>query len=186
MGESLSIITNIFEANDILKVIKNPDLLCWEEGPDRLDALARWLPKKGFKILPKIFERDGYTPGTVGDEGDRLIVKVEGCTLRHEEGGEPIPVWHDQILELPEMREELRRIVEGNALDMSLEEEVVRVMEEKFGKGEAYHRADEKSLEESNFTLKKLGEILLRLMDCMDQVKRTKGISPFFDFYIHE
>lgn len=186
MGEGLVIQTTIDNASDILKVIKDPAQLSWEEGPDRLDALARWLPKKGFKILPKIFERDGYRPGTVGDEGDRLIVKVEGCTLRHEEGGEPIPVWHDQILQLPEMREELRRIVEGNVLDMSFEEEVVRVMEEKFGEGKASHKVDERSLQESNFTLKRLGEILLRLIDCMDQVKRTRGISPFFDFYIHE
>jgi hypothetical protein len=143
--------------------------------------LARWLPKRGFKILPKIFERDGYRPGTVGDEGDRLIVEVEGCTLRHEEGGEPIPVWHGQILELPEMREELRRIVEGNVLDMSFEEEVVREME--VPPGASYYKADEQSLKEDNETMVRFGKILIMLSDCRDQVRQTEG-PLFFKFYV--
>jgi len=186
MGERLSIIATIFAARDILKVIDDPDLLYWEESPSHLDVLARWLPKKGFKILPKIFERDGYRPGTIGDEADKLIIKVHGCILRSEEGGKPIPIWRQQILELPEMRGELRRVIEGNILDRSFEEEVLRDMEEKFGKGEAYYTIDEEALRSDNEGLKSLGETLMLLADCMDQVKRTKGVPPFFEFYIHE
>lgn len=40
-----------------------------------MDVLARWLPKKGFKILPKFFDT-GYRPGRIGDEGDKLITSV--------------------------------------------------------------------------------------------------------------
>jgi len=186
MGEYLVITADLLAAVDILSVLKNPGFLYWEEGPDHLDVLAKWLPKKGFKLLPKFFD-DSYKPGKVGDEGDRLITSVKGCYLGTPGGREdPKPVWRSRILGLSEMREELRSIAEGDVLDMSFEEEVVRVMEEKFGKGQSYHIADERSLEESNFTLKKLGEILLKLIDCMDQVKRNRGISPFFDFYIHE
>jgi len=34
--------------------------------------MAKWLPKKGFKILPKFLDKD-YRPGAVGDEDDGLI-----------------------------------------------------------------------------------------------------------------
>ncbi len=122
----------------------------------------------------------------MGDEGDKLIVKVQGCTIRSEDGWEPIPVWHNQILELPEMREELKRIAEGNVLDMSFEEEVVREMEKVHGKDDVYYKAEEESLDEDNDTLKIFGEILTMLADCIDQVKRTKGLPPTFDIIIHE
>jgi hypothetical protein len=188
VGVGLSIVTSIKDANEILRVVNNPDLLLnwnWEWGPHHLDVAARWLPKKGFKILPKIFDAN-YKPGTVGDEGDKLIVEVQGCTIRSEDGWEPIPVWHEQILKLPEMREELKRIVEGNVFDMSFEEEVVREMERVHGKDDVYYKADKESLDEDNYTLKMFGEILTMLADCIDQVKRTKGLPPVFEFYIHE
>jgi hypothetical protein len=183
MGEILVIRADIDSASEILKVIKDPHLLYWEESPHHLDVLAKWLPKKGFKILPKIFDED-YKPGTVGDEGDKLIVEVQGCTIRSEDGWEPIPVWHEQILKLPEMREELKRIVEGNVLDMSFEEEVVREMERVHGRGEAHYTVDEKTLRADNENLKDLVEILMKLAECMDQVKQAKGVPPFFEFYI--
>ncbi|MBO3802356.1 MAG: hypothetical protein JTT11_00535 [Candidatus Brockarchaeota archaeon] len=179
---------SIKDANEILKVVKNPNLLLnwnWEWGPYHLDVAARWLPRKGFKILPKIFDAN-YRPGTVGDEGDKLIVKVHGCTIRSEDGWEPMPVWHDQVLQIPETREELKRIVEGNVLDMGFEDEVVREMERVHGKGGVCYKADKESLDEDNYTLKMLGEILTMLADCVDQVTRNKGLPPSFEFFIHE
>jgi len=60
------------DAKDILEVIKDPDILFREECGHHLDVMAKWLPKKGFKILPK-FSDKGYRPGAVGDEADGLI-----------------------------------------------------------------------------------------------------------------
>jgi len=113
----LVIRANISDAKDILKVIKNPNQLFWDWGPHHIDVAARWLPKKGFKILPKLFDAN-YKPGKFGDKGDELITKVHGCSLRSEDEGEPIPIWHEMILQLPEMKEELRKIVKNNILDM--------------------------------------------------------------------
>jgi hypothetical protein len=184
MGEALVIETTIFNANHMLKVIKNPDELYWEWGPSQLDAVAKWLPKKGFKILPKIFD-ENYKPGTVGDEGDRLIMSVRGCRLRpYEVGEEPMPIWRESVLELTEMRAELKRIVEEDVLDISFEEEVVRVLEGWHGKGKAYYTVDEETLHDNQGTLKRFGKVLTMLADCMDKVKQTERLPPFFEFYI--
>jgi hypothetical protein len=183
MGEGLVIQMTIFNANRMLKVIKDPDKLSWEWAPHHLDVAARWLPKKGFKILPKIFDRN-YIPNAVGDEGDKLITSVRGCLLRpYEVGEEPRPIWSESVLELPEMREELKRIIEEEVLDMSFEEEVVKDMEKWHG-SEVYYKADEESLYEDRWTLKRFGEVLTLLADCMDQVKRTDRLPLFFEFYI--
>lgn len=184
MGEGLVIQATIFDANHMLKVIKDPDKLYWEWAPGQLDVAAKWLPKKGFKILPKIFD-ENYKPGTVGDEGDRLITSVKGCLLRpYEVGGEPMPIWSESILELPETREELKRIVGEEVLDMSFEEEIVRELEKRYGKGKAYYTLDEGSLHDNQQNLRKFGEVLTMLADCIDQVKQTERLPPFFEFYI--
>jgi len=183
MGERLVIMTTISDANDILKIIKDPKLLNWEWVDHHLDVAVKWLPKKGFKILPKLFDAD-YRPGTVGDEGDRLVTKVHGCVLRSLDMGEPIPIWKEQILKIPEMREELRRVIEEKVLDISFEEEVVKDIEKWSGKPEIVYKADDEGLKEDNETLQRLGKILMMLADCMDQVKRIKGVPLFFDFYI--
>ena len=183
MGEMLIIETTIFDANILFRTIKDPDQLFWDWGPEQLDVAARWLPKKGFKILPKLFDAN-YKPGNVGDEGDRLITRVRGCYLRTE-GAELISVWCEQVLELQETKDELRKFIEGNILDMSFEEEVVKDMEKWHGKGEAYYTADGENLRSDNKNLKSLGEILLKLAECMDKVKQEQdGVSPFFEFYI--
>lgn len=184
MGEALVIQTSIFNASHMLRVIKDPGKLYWEWGPSQLDAAAKWLPKKGFKILPKIFD-ENYKPGSVGDEGDRLITGVGGCLLRaYKVGDEPMPIWRESVLELPETRAELKRIAEEEVLDMSFEEEVVRVLEKWHGKGKSYYTVDEESLHDNQLTLRKFGEILMLLADCMDQVKQTEFLSLFFEFYI--
>jgi len=69
---SLVIETTIFDARILLGAIKDPNQLFWDWGPEHLDVAARWLPKKGFRILPKIFDAN-YRPGTVGDKGDRNL-----------------------------------------------------------------------------------------------------------------
>ena len=87
-------------------------------------------------------------------------------------------MWLSYVLDLPEMKEEIKRIAEGNVLDMSFEEEVVREMEVINGKGKVHYRANDATLEEENQTLKDLGKIFTMLVDCMDEVKRTKGVAP--------
>jgi len=129
-------------------------------------------------------ERSSILITTIGDEGDKLVAKVNGCTLRSEDGGNPIPIWHEQVLKLPEMREELRKIREESVLDMSFEEEVVRELEETFGKGKAYYTIDAETLRADNENLQCLGKILTMLTDCMDKVKQTKGWPLFIQFYI--
>lgn len=181
MGEFLVITIELLTAADVLKILGDPENLYWEESPHHLDVLARWLPQKGFQILPKFFDMD-YQPGTVGDEGDRLVKKVHGCVLRSQDGGKPVSIWNSQVLELPEMRVELKRIVEEDVLDMSFEEEVVRAMEAVHGK--AHYTLDAQNLRADNDNLKGLGEILLKLSDCIEQVKQAKGMPPFFEFYI--
>lgn len=168
----------------MLKVIKDPDQLYWEWGPHQLDVAARWLPKRGFKILPKIFDAD-YRPGSVGDEGDRIITKAQVCVLEEIiDKDVHILMWNEFVLKLPEMRDELRRIAEGGVLDMSFEEEVVKDIEIIRGKGKAHYEAKDEYLYQDNEALEGLGKILTILADCMDQVKRTKGFSPGFQFYI--
>lgn len=179
MGEMLVIETTIFDASVILRIIKDPNQLFWDWGPEHLDVAARWLPNKGFRILPKLFDAN-YKPGSVGDEGDKLIMGVRGCYLRTE-GEEPRPIWCEQILEIPETKDELSKFIEGNVLDMSFEEEVAREME--VPPGASYYKADEQSLKEDNETLRRFGKILTMLWDCRDQVRQTEG-PLFFKFYI--
>ena len=171
---------SIRSAKEILEVIKDPDLLFWENGGHHLDVMAKWLPKKGFKILPKFFDKD-YKPGDVGDETDEIITKVGGCSLRTE-GAETTPIWHEYALRIPEMREELNRIIEGNVLDMNYEDEVARVVLE--AHGEALYKADEEILEGDNENLKRLANILNMLAECVDEAKQDNGIPVFFEFYI--
>ena len=180
MGEGLVIKVTIASAKEILKVIKDPELLYWEERGHHLDVLAKWLPEKGFKILPKFFEKD-YRPGTVGDEADKLITKVGACALRTE-GEESNLIWREQALKLTEMREELKRILEGNVLDMNFEDDVARDVVG--AHGEALYKADEKVLEEDNENLKRLANILNILAECVDDAKRVNGGPLFFEFYI--
>ena len=186
MGEYLVIRADLLAAADMLEVLGDPKLLCWEEDSHCLDVLARWLPKKGFKILPKLFDAS-YRPGTVKDDGDRLITNVGGCHLRSEDGEEPMPIWNSSVLVLPQVREELRRIIEENVLDMSFEEEIVKELKRIFGK--AYYEVDEKKLEEDNKSLRNFAKILMRLVECVDQIriKREKEGWPStvdFEFYI--
>jgi len=184
MGEMLVIQTSISNASHMLRVIKDSDQLYWEWGPSQLDAAVKWLPKKGFKILPKIFD-ENYKPGTVGDEGDKLITNVGGCLLRaYKVGDEPMPIWRESVLELPETRAELKRITEEEVLDMSFEEEVVRQLEKWHGKGKSYYTVDEGGLHDNQLTLRKFGGILMMLADCIDQVRQTERLSLFFEFYI--
>jgi len=70
--------------------LKDPDQLYWEWGPHQLNAVARWLPKKGFKILPKVFDVD-YRPGSIGDEGDSIIMKTQVCVLEEPTNEYPNP-----------------------------------------------------------------------------------------------
>jgi hypothetical protein len=182
MGERLVIQSGIEDASRILKVIKDPKKLYWEWGPSQLDAAAKWLPEKGFKILPKIFD-ENYKPGTIGDEGDRLITSVKGCRLRaYEVGEEPMPIWSESVLELPEMRAELKRIVEEEVLDMSFEEVVSELV--KGDEDEVYYTVDEQGLHDSQWSMRKFGEVLTMLADCMDQVQRAEHLILFFEFFI--
>jgi len=186
MGEPLVIIASLRSAARILKIIKDPELLEWEESIEHLDVLAKWLPKKGFKILPKFFDKS-YRPGTLGDEADKLIIKIRGCYLGSPGGLEStIPVWDSVILEQPQLREELNRILKEEVLDISFEEELTKEFEEIFG--EALHKADERNLKDDNENLKELARILMRLAECIDQIKKEKeeGHIPFihFEFYI--
>jgi len=119
VGEYLVIRADLLAAADMLEVLGNPRLLSWEGGSHHLDVLARWLPKKGFKILPKFFDMS-YRPGKVGDEGDKLITSVGGCS---EDEEEPMPIWNSSVLVLPQIRDELKRVIEGTILDMSFEED---------------------------------------------------------------
>jgi len=180
MGEGLIIRASIRSAKEILEVIKDPDLLFWENGGHHLDVMAKWLPGKGFKILPKFFDKD-YKPGAVGDEADALITKVGGCSLR-KEWDETIPIWHEYALRIPEMREGLNRIIEGNVLDMNFEDDVARAVLE--AHGEALYKADKETLEGDNENLKRFAKILYVLAECVDKAKRDNGIPVFFEFFI--
>ena len=120
----------------------------------------------------------------MGDEGDKLIMSVRGCLLRpFEVGGEIITIWNETVLELPETRAELKRLVEEEVLDMSFEEEVVSVLKEWHG-SDVYYTIDEASLHDNRWTLRRFGEVLTLLADCMDQVKQTEHLLLFFEFSI--
>lgn len=187
MGEFLVIRTELLAAVDMLEVLGDPRLLYWEWGISSIEAATKWLPNKGFKILSKFFDRD-YKPGTVGDEADKLITGVGGCYLTTPRGRtNQIPIWCSTILELPQMREELRRILDGNVLDMSFEEEVKKDMEKSNGKSQ--YKPDKQALDGDNENLKNFAEILTKLANCIDQVKTRRekeGTMPyiFFEFYI--
>lgn len=187
MGEGLAIMTTIDSASNLLNIIKDSHILDWEWSPEQLDVAATWLPRKGFEIIPKIFDKD-YKPGTVGDEGDMLIKNIGGCYLEWRRGRTmPIPIWYSRILRQPQIRKELRMILDGNVLDISFEEEVVNELKKKFG--EAGYIADEESLRDDNEALKRFAEILMKLAECIDQVKAEQGKSSdmpvvVFEFYI--
>jgi hypothetical protein len=186
MGEPLIIVASLRSAARILEIIKDPELLEWEESIEHLNVLAKWLPKKGFKILPKILDMS-YRPGTIGDEADKLITKIRGCYLGTPGGLEStIPVWDSVILEQQQLREELKRILKEEILDISFEEELAKEFEKIFG--EALRKADERNLKDDNENLKELAKVLMRLAKCIDQIKKGKeeGKIPFirFEFYI--
>jgi hypothetical protein len=187
MGEGLVIKATIDSASNLLNIIKDYHMLYWEWSPEQLDVAARWLPRKGFEILPKIFDNE-YKPGTVGDEGDMIIKTSGGCYLEWRRGNtKPIPVWYSKILKLQKMREELKKVIDGNVLDISFEEEVANELKKKFG--EANYIADEKGLRDDNGTLKGFAEILMKLAECLDQVEdeqRKRKDMPYiaFEFYI--
>jgi hypothetical protein len=46
---------------------------------------------------------------------------------------------HIELLEIPEMRVELKRIIDEEVLDMGFEEEVISVLKEWHGKGKSYY-----------------------------------------------
>lgn len=139
-----------------------------------------------YHELPKFFDRD--KPGTVGDNVDKLIMSIGGCYLITPRGRtDQIPIWCSTALELPQMREELRRILDGNVLDMSFEKEIKKDMEE--ADGDSKYIANKQLLEANNGSLKDLAGILLKLANCIDQVKigrGKEGTMPylFFEFYI--
>ena len=183
----MAIRTELLAAADMLEVLRDPRSLYWEWGIHSIEAVAKWLPKKGFKILPKFFDRD-YKPGTVGDDADKLVTGVGGCYLTTPRGRtDQIPIWCSTALELPQFRKELRRILDGNVLDMSFEEEIKKDMEE--AHGDSKYEIDKQSLEANNESLMNLADILTRLANCIDQVKIRRGKEGampclFFEFYI--
>lgn len=186
MGEPLVITTSLQTAKDILKIIKDPELLSWEGGSHVIDVLSKWLPRKGFEILPKFLDTN-YKPGTIGDKGDELIISIRGCHLRSVDGQESQPIWDARVLRLPQMREELRKILEEQILDMSFEQEVAKELKGIFG--DINRPIDKKILEDDNKNLQDLARILMKLAECIDQViiNRGKEHGPPFvelEFYI--
>lgn len=184
MGECLVIRADILAAPTLLKVIGDVRDLYWETSSHHRDVMARWLPKKGFKIIPKILDA-GYKPGTVGDDADKLITRMQACYLGNPGGREElIPVWNSDILVQPQTREELKRILDKNILDMSFEEEVVRDMGEKHRR-KANYPVNEQTLNGDNENLKDLAKILMRLAQSINKAKadlKKKGDMPVIDF----
>jgi len=183
MGEYLVIRAELEGAAELLKFIEDTRDLYWEIGWHHREVLTRWLPKKGFRILPKLLDQN-YTPGTVNDDADRLIMEVQACYLGNPGGREDlIPVWKSNVLELTQTRDELRRVIEEDVLDMTFEEEVMRDVVKT--RPDAHYPVNEQSLENSRGHLKDLARILMKLADCIDQVKKRAKI-PYveFEFYI--
>jgi hypothetical protein len=174
VGEFLVIRAEISTAADMLEIFPDLKEYYWEESPNYLDVLARWLPKKEFKILPKFFDIN-YKPGTVGDEADKLITEIEGCYIAEDQ----IPIWRSTILELPRMKQELKRILEEDILDMDFAKELATYMEDIFE--EPYRRLDERELKSINENLKDFAKILTKLAECIDKIKIKKGV-PLVDF----
>lgn len=95
-------------------------------------------------------------------------------------GEESTLIWCEQALKLTEMREELKRILEGNVLDMSFEDDVAKDVLR--AHSEALYKADEKILEADNESLKQLANILNILAECVDEA--TNSLPVFFEFCI--
>ena len=91
--------------------------------------------------------------------------------------------WPPPGPEPEEIREELKRIVKGNVLDMSFEEEVVRQLA-KGDDDEVYYTVDEEGLHDNQWSLRKFGEVLTMLADCIDQIQLTEHVPLFFEFFI--
>jgi len=49
---------------------------------------------------------------------------------------------------------------------------------------EDYYKANEETLSEERWTLKRFGEVLTLLADCIDQVHRAEHVPLFFEFSI--
>ena len=183
MGEYLVIWADLGGAAELLKFIGKPSDLYWEIGWHQREVLTRWLPKKGFKILPKLFDPN-YNPGTVNDDADELITRVQACYWSNPRGREdPIPVWKSKILEQTQTRAELRRVIEEDVLDMSFEEEVMEDVVKTHPN--VHYPVNEQSLENSREHLKDLARILMKLANGIDRVKQ-EGEVPYveFEFYI--
>jgi len=58
MEENLVIRAELEGAAELLKVITDPRDLYWEAGGNHREVFARWLPKKGFQIIPKLMDSD--------------------------------------------------------------------------------------------------------------------------------
>jgi len=50
--------------------------------------------------------------------------------------------------------------------------------------GEVHYKANEESLSDDIWTLKRFGEVLTLLADCIDQVHRAEHVPLFFEFSI--
>lgn len=188
MGEYLVIRSEMEAAEELLKAIVDTSDLYWEISSHHRDVMAKWLPKKSFRVIPKLLDAN-YEPGKVGDDADKLITKIKACYLGNPGGREDlIPVWKSTILEQSQTREELKRIIDENVLDISFEEEVVKDIEEKH-KRKAHYPVNEETLKGDSENLKDFAKILLMLAKCIDQVKadlEKKGDVPYveFEFYI--
>jgi len=183
MGEYLVIWGELEGVAELLKFIEDPRDLYWEIGWHHREVLTRWLPKKGFKILPKLMDPN-YTPGTVNDDADKLITTEQACYWGNPGGREdPIPVWKTKILELTQTRDELKRVIEEDVLDISFEEEVMKDVVKTHP--DAHYPVTEQSLENSKEHLKDLARILMRIANGIDQVKQG-GEIPYveLEFYI--
>jgi len=112
-------------------------------------------------------------------------LRLQRRNLLKDRGREElIPVWNSDILVQPQTREELKRILNKNILDMSFEEEVVRDMGEKHRRKVNYP-VSEQTLNGDNENLKDLVKILIRLAQSIDKAKanlKKKGDIPIIDF----
>jgi len=79
-----------------------------------------------------------------------------------------MPLWTESVLKLPQTRAELKRILEDEGvLDMDFEEEVVKDIERWYG-GEVHYKANEESLSDDIWTLKRFGSWrpIMRMASC--------------------